>query len=47
MIYHRYAFNGPYWDFPESPAQGLYARPLVYEMKAYAPSTIFSPGSTS
>ena len=31
MIDHGYAFNGPYWDFPESPIQGLYARPLVYE----------------
>jgi len=30
MIDHGYAFNGPYWDFPESPVQGLYARPLVY-----------------
>lgn len=31
MIDHGYAFNGPHWDFPESPVQGLYARPLVYE----------------
>jgi hypothetical protein len=31
MIDHGYAFNGPYWDFPDSPVQGLYARPLVYE----------------
>ena len=31
MIDHGYAFNGPYWDFPESPVQGLYARPLVYD----------------
>lgn len=31
MIDHGYAFNGPYWDFPESPVQGLYARSLVYE----------------
>jgi hypothetical protein len=31
MIDHGYAFNGPHWDFPESPLQGLYARPLVYE----------------
>jgi hypothetical protein len=31
MIDHGYAFNGPYWDFPDSPAQGLYPRPLVYE----------------
>ncbi len=31
MIDHGYAFNGPYWDFPESPVQGLYSRRLVYE----------------
>jgi hypothetical protein len=31
MIDHGYTFNGPHWDFPESPVQGLYARPLVYE----------------
>ena len=31
MIDHGYAFNGPNWDFPESAAQGLYARKLVYE----------------
>jgi hypothetical protein len=31
MIDQGYAFNGPHWDFPESPVQGLYARPLVYE----------------
>ena len=31
MIDHGYAFNGPYWDFPESPLQGLYARRVVYE----------------
>jgi len=30
MIDHGYAFNGPHWDFPESPLQGLYARPVVY-----------------
>ncbi|PWT98374.1 MAG: hypothetical protein C5B51_29480 [Terriglobia bacterium] len=30
MIDHGYAFNGPHWDFPESPLQGLYARPIVY-----------------
>ena len=30
MIDHGYAFNGPGWDFPESPLQGLYARKLVY-----------------
>jgi hypothetical protein len=31
MIDHGYAFNGPNWDFPESPLQGLYARKLVYD----------------
>ena len=30
MIDHGFAFNGPHWDFPESPLQGLYARTLVY-----------------
>ncbi|HLK64510.1 MAG TPA: HipA family kinase [Bryobacteraceae bacterium] len=31
MIDHGFAFNGPNWDFPESPLQGLYARRCVYE----------------
>jgi hypothetical protein len=31
MIDHGFAFNGPHWDFPDSPIQGLYHRPLVYE----------------
>jgi hypothetical protein len=31
MIDHGFTFNGPNWDFPESPLQGLYARRLVYE----------------
>src|ERR1035438_10268084 len=31
MIDHGFAFNGPYWDFPDSPLQGLYPRRLVYE----------------
>ncbi|MGE5645865.1 MAG: HipA family kinase [Acidobacteriota bacterium] len=31
MIDHGFAFNGPYWDFPDSPLQGVYHRPLVYE----------------
>jgi hypothetical protein len=31
MIDHGFAFNGPHWDFPDSPLQGLYHRPLVYE----------------
>lgn len=30
MIDHGYVFNGPYWNFPDSPVQGLYFRPLVY-----------------
>jgi hypothetical protein len=30
MVDHGYAFNGPYWDFPDSPLQGLYFRPSVY-----------------
>lgn len=31
MIDHGFAFNGPHWDFPDSPVQGPYHRPLVYE----------------
>ena len=31
MIDHGFAFNGPHWDFPESPLQGLYARRQVYD----------------
>ncbi|MBV9504575.1 MAG: hypothetical protein JO323_06165 [Acidobacteriia bacterium] len=31
MIDQGYTFNGPHWDFPESPVQGLYSRPLAYE----------------
>jgi hypothetical protein len=31
MIDNGYIFNGPNWDFPESPLQGLYARRLVYD----------------
>ena len=31
MIDHGFAFNGPHWDFPDSPLQGLYARRQVYE----------------
>jgi hypothetical protein len=31
MIDQGFAFNGPYWDFPDSPLQGLYHRPMVYE----------------
>ena len=36
MIDHGFAFNGPNWDFPESPLQGLYARRLVYDARALA-----------
>ena len=31
MIDHGFAFNGPHWDFPDSPVQGLYSRRLVYD----------------
>lgn len=31
MIDQGFAFNGPHWDFPESPVQGLYSRKLVYQ----------------
>ena len=31
MIDHGFAFDGPNWDFPESPVQGLYARRMVYD----------------
>lgn len=31
MVDQGYLFNGPHWDFPDSPLQGLYFRPLVYE----------------
>ena len=31
MIDNGFAFNGPHWDFPDSPIQGLYTRKLVYE----------------
>lgn len=31
MMDHGYIFNGPHWDYPDSPLQGLYFRPLVYE----------------
>jgi hypothetical protein len=30
MIDHGFQFNGPHWDFPDSPLQGVYHRPLVY-----------------
>ena len=31
MIDHGFVFNGPHWDFADSPLQGLYPRKLVYE----------------
>ena len=31
MIDHGFAFNGPNWDFPDAPLQGLYARRIVYD----------------
>ncbi|MGH9583710.1 MAG: HipA family kinase [Bryobacteraceae bacterium] len=31
MIDHGFAFNGPHWEFNDSPIQGLYFRPSVYE----------------
>jgi hypothetical protein len=31
MIDHGFAFNGPFWDFPDSPLHGIYHRPVVYE----------------
>jgi hypothetical protein len=30
MIDHGYVFNGPHWDFINSPVQGLYSRKMVY-----------------
>ncbi len=31
MIDHGFAFNGPYWDFPDAPLHGIYHRSLVYD----------------
>jgi len=31
MVDHGYVFDGPHWTFVDSPLQGLYFRPLVYE----------------
>jgi len=31
MIDHGFLFDGPHWRFQDSPLQGLYFRPLVYE----------------
>jgi hypothetical protein len=30
MIDHGFVLNGPHWDFPDSPLQGLYMRTSVY-----------------
>jgi len=31
MMDHGYIFNGPHWEFVDSPLHGLYYRPAVYE----------------
>lgn len=31
MVDHGYVFDGPHWTFNDSPIQGLYFRPQVYE----------------
>lgn len=31
MIDHGFMFNGPHWEFPDGPLQGLASRPVVYE----------------
>jgi hypothetical protein len=31
MMDHGYIFDGPHWKFPDSPLQGLYFRPNVYQ----------------
>lgn len=31
MIDHGYIFDGPHWEYPDSPLQGLYFRPHVYQ----------------
>jgi hypothetical protein len=31
MVDNGFIFDGPHWRFPESAAQGLYFRPLVYQ----------------
>ena len=30
MMDHGYIFNGPHWDYVDSPMHGIYFRPLVY-----------------
>ncbi len=37
MVDHGYIFNGPHWEFADSPLNGLYYRPMVYEkVRSYA-----------
>jgi hypothetical protein len=31
MMDHGYIFNGPHWEYPDSPLQGLYFRTMVYQ----------------
>jgi len=31
MIDHGYTFDGPHWEFNDSPMQGFYFRPMVYQ----------------
>jgi len=31
MIDHGFAFNGPHWEFQDSPLQGLYFRTAIYD----------------
>ena len=31
MMDHGYVFDGPHWTFADSPLQGLYFRPMVYQ----------------
>ena len=31
MVDHGFAFDGPHWRFGDSPLQGLYCRPAVYQ----------------
>ena len=31
MIDHGFCFNGPHWEFADSPLQGLYCRTSIYE----------------
>jgi len=31
MVDHGYILDGPHWDFADSPIQGLYFRPVVYQ----------------